>query len=41
MSEFSQEQIKVLEKTRQLLIRLTESLHSFQRVLHGPPQLPQ
>lgn len=39
MSELSQEQIKILEQTRQLLIHLTESLHSFQRAFQGP-QLP-
>lgn len=40
MSELSQEQIKILEQTRQLLIHLTESLHSFHRDLQGP-QVPQ
>lgn len=39
MSELSQEQIKILEQTRQHLIRLTESLYSFQRAIQSP-QIP-
>lgn len=36
MSELSQEQIKILEQTRQHLVRILESLYAFQRATQVP-----